>query len=106
MTVEHDGNDMSRTLRRHIDLVVELFGIEKQIVKVILYKLQDQYCHKLQCGEVERETSISMQCRVSDCKRVPVVPVHISHVLVNVGMHHICSAGRPSTLGQQSAFKL
>ena len=38
---------MSCMLRRHIDLVV--FGIEKQIVKVILYKLLDQYCHKLEC---------------------------------------------------------
>ena len=35
MMVEHDGYDMSRTLRRHIDLVV--FGIEKHIFKVILY---------------------------------------------------------------------
>ena len=31
-----------------------------------------------------------------------MVPVHISHVLVNVAKHHICSAGRTFTLGQQS----
>ena len=35
MMVEHDGYDMSRTLRTHIDL--GLCGIEKQIFKVILY---------------------------------------------------------------------
>ena len=34
-----------------------------------------------------------------------MVPVHISHVLVNVAKHHICVAGRTSTLGQQSASK-
>jgi len=32
---KHDGNDMSRTLRTHIDLVV--FGMGIQIFKVILY---------------------------------------------------------------------
>jgi len=35
-----------------------------------------------------------------------VVPVHISYVLADVAMHHVCSAGRPSTLGQQSAPNL
>ena len=69
--VEHDGNDLSRTLRRNIGLVV--FGISKQIVKVMLYKLQDQYCHKLERREVERQTSIClMQCRVIDYKWIPV----------------------------------
>ncbi len=35
-----------------------------------------------------------------------MAPVHISHVLVSVAMHHICSTWRPSTLGQQSAANL
>ena len=48
--------------------------IAKQIVKVILYKLQDQYCHKLERREVERQTSIClMQCRVIDYKSVPML---------------------------------
>ena len=34
-----------------------------------------------------------------------MVPVHISHVLVNVAKHHICAAGRTYTLGQQLASK-
>ena len=34
-----------------------------------------------------------------------MVPVHISHVLVDIAKHHICSAGRTSTLGQQCASK-
>jgi len=40
------------------------------------------------------------------CTRDAVVPVHISYVLADVAMHHVCSAGRPSTLGQQSAPNL
>ena len=59
--MEHDGNDLSRTLQ------MVVFGISKQIVKVMLYRLQDQYCHKLS------ETSICLiQCRVSDCKWFPM----------------------------------
>ena len=69
--VKHDGNDLSHSLRRSIGLVA--FGSQKQIVKVTLYRLQDQYCHKLQCREIEKETSsLLMQCRVSDCKWFPM----------------------------------
>ena len=85
----HDGNDMSCTLRRHIDLVA---WIAKQIVKVILYKLQDQYCHKLERREVERQTSIClMQCRVIDYKKRPYVVLKSIAMLYSASITNIAA---------------
>lgn len=71
MLVKHDGNDLWRLVGRSLGLVI--CGTSKQIVELSLYKLQDLYCHQLQCREVEKETSLClMQCRESDCRWFPM----------------------------------
>ncbi len=94
MTVEHDGNDIFIRQRP------ELVGIWLQVCQAI--------SRRLAWAKMLASTPMCFRWFYAylSCTRDAVVPVHISHVLVNVAIHRICSAGRPSTLGQQSADNL
>ncbi len=102
------GNDMSRSLRRHIVLwnCLELRNRFFRWFCAWLAGASHQYpmlfsaslSHRHYCRTVTIMKDLESAGCAADC-------ITTSHVLVNAAMHHVCPAGRPSTLGQHSAFK-
>ncbi len=97
MMVEHDDNDIFIRQRP------ELVGLWLEVCQAISRQLSWAKMHastRLCLGWFYAHLSCTRAGLI--CCGSRMVPVHISHVLVNVAKHHICSAGRTSTLGQQS----